>query len=76
MVFETNTVITEAQKASMEEFIDNIRILMNTLGYKILEQVPQAKDDTVYLFCKGKKSGASAKGFVSANGFTVVKRNM
>lgn len=28
-------------------------------------------DDTVYLFCKG--AGASAKGFVSAGGFTVLK---
>jgi len=67
-----NTVITEAQKASMEEFIDNVRILMNTLGYKILERVPQATDETVYLFCKNK-SGALAKGFVSAGGFTVLK---
>ena len=66
-----NTVLKEAQIASMEEFIDNVRILINTLGYKVLVPVPQAGDDTEYLYCKG--SGASAKGFVSAGGFTVLE---
>ena len=63
-----NTVLKEAQIASMEEFIDNVKILINTLGYKVLVPVPKANDETIYLYCKG--SGASAKGFVSAGGFT------
>ena len=66
-----NTVLKEAQIASMEEFIDNVKILINTLGYKVLVPVPKATDETIYLFCKG--SGASAKGFVSAGGFTVLE---
>lgn len=66
-----NTVLKEAQIASMEEFIDNVKILMGTLGYKVLVPVPKASDDTIYLYCKG--SGASAKGFVSKAGFTVLK---
>ena len=66
-----NTVLKEAQIASMEEFIDNVRILINTLGYKVLVPVPKANDETIYLYCKG--SGASAKGFVSAGGFTVLE---
>lgn len=65
-----NTVLKEAQIASMEEFIDNVKILINTLGYRVLVPVPKATDDTVYLYCKG--SGASAKGFVSNGGFTVL----
>lgn len=69
-----NTVIKESQGASMEEFIDNVKILINTLGYKVLMPVPKATDDTVYLYCKG--SGASAKGFVSAGGFTVTKGSL
>lgn len=32
-----NTVIKEAQIAVMEEFINNVKILLNTLGYKVLE---------------------------------------
>ena len=66
-----NTVLKEAQIAIMEEFIDNVKILINTLGYKVLVPVPKATDETIYLFCKG--SGASAKGFVSAGGFTVLE---
>ena len=68
---EFNTVLKEAQIASMEEFIDNVKILINTLGYKVLVPVPKADDGTTYLYCKG--SGASAKGFVSAGGFTVLE---
>lgn len=66
-----NTVMKESQIASMEEFIDNVKIIINTLGYKVLEPIPHADDKTVYLYCKG--SGANAKGFVSSGGFTVLK---
>ena len=69
-----NTVLKEAQIASMEEFIDNVKILINTLGYKVLVPVPKATGDTVYLFCKG--SGALAKGFISAGGFTVTRGSL
>ena len=68
-----NTVLKESQIASMEEFIDNVKTLINTLGYKVLEPVPKASDKTIYLFCKGKESGALAKGFISNGGFTVLK---
>lgn len=66
-----NTVMKESQIASMEEFIDNVKIIINTLGYKVLEPVAHADERTEYLYCKG--SGASAKGFVSFGGFTVLK---
>lgn len=66
-----NTVMKESQIAAMEEFIDNVKVLIGTLGYKVLVPVPQAADDTLYLYCKG--SGGSAKGFVSSAGFTVLK---
>ena len=61
----------ESQIASMEEFIDNVKIIINTLGYKVLEPVSHVDEKTVYLYCKG--SGANAKGFVSSGGFTVLK---
>ena len=69
-----NTFLKESQKAYMEEFIDNVKVLINTLGYNVLVPAPKATDDTTYLFCKG--SGASAKGFVSSGGFTVVKNSV
>ena len=44
---------------------------MNVLGYKVLTPVPQATSTTTYLYCKSKE--ASAKGFISTGGFTVLK---
>lgn len=67
----SKTVLKESQIASMDEFIDNIKILIATLGYNVLTAIPQAADDTKYLFCKG--SGAEAKGFISSGGITVLK---
>ena len=66
-----NTILKESQIASMEEFIENVKVLMSALGYKVLVPVPQASDNTIYLYCKG--SGANAQGFLSNGGFTVLK---
>lgn len=65
-----NTVMKESQIAFMEEFIDNVKIIINTLGHKVLEPVPHADEKKVYLYCKG--SGTNVKGFVSSGGFTVL----
>ena len=61
----------ESQIATMEEFIDNIKILISALGYAVLTPTPQATCDTDYLYCKGQT--ASAKGFISSGGLTVLK---
>lgn len=65
------TVLKESQTAIMDEFIDNIKLLMSALGYKFLEAMPKAKVNTTYFYCKGKD--AQGKGFISASGFTVLK---
>ncbi len=65
------TVLKESQIATMEEFIDNIKILIGTLNYNVLTPMPQATPTTHYIYCKG--SGASAKGFISSGGLTVLK---
>lgn len=36
-----NTVVKEWQIAAMDEFIDNVKILINALGYKVLEPIEQ-----------------------------------
>ena len=61
----------ESQIATMEEFLENIKVLIGTLNYSVLTPMPKATEDTKYLYCKG--SGASAKGFISAGGLTVLK---
>ena len=66
-----NTIIKESQIATMEEFINNLAVLLNAIGYKILVPVPKPTANTTYLYCK---SGTTVgKGFVSAGGFTVIE---
>ncbi|MCD7883186.1 MAG: GIY-YIG nuclease family protein [Lachnospiraceae bacterium] len=36
----SHTVLKESQIAVMDEFIDNVKVLINALGYKVLEPIP------------------------------------
>lgn len=69
-----NTVIKESQIAAMEEFLDNIRTLINALGYKVLEPLRKAEsssgDTPEMLFLQ--QGSASAKGMVTSEGFVVL----
>ena len=69
-----NTVMKESQIAVMEEFIDNVKILINALGYKLLEPFSQvespasdADDEILYL----TSGSAKATGKVTTEGFVV-----
>lgn len=69
-----NTVIKEAQIAVMEEFVDNVEILINALGYKVLEPLVQSNsstsrlnDELLYI----TSGTVNAKGKVTAEGFVV-----
>lgn len=71
-----NTVLKESQIAVMEEFVDNVKVLINALGYKVLEPLVQISenraetdDELLYLSC-GK---AGATGKVTSEGFVVMK---
>ena len=65
------TVLKESQIASMDEFIDNIKILIKTLGYPVLDIGNESNTKKVLFYCKG--NNASASGYPSTNGFTVLK---
>lgn len=65
----------ESQISIMEEFIDNVKILINTLGYKILEPLLQEDenskiDDEILNIIT---SPAKANGKVTTEGFVVLK---
>ena len=71
-----NTVMKESQIAVMEEFVDNVKTLINALGYKVLEPVLQvdsavatADDELLYL----ATGGATATGRVTSEGFVVLQ---
>lgn len=65
------TVLKESQIASMDEFIDNIKVLIKILGYSVLDAGNEQKYQKLILHCKG--NNAFASGYPSANGFTVLK---
>ena len=80
-----NSVISEADEAAMLEFIDNIKIIINTLGFNVLEKIgiftiTKNKRDNcdnkkiITLYCTGKRDEQiKAFGFVDAKGFLVCK---
>src|SRR5574344_964942 len=72
------TTIKESEIATMEEFIDNVKVLINTLGFKVLEPIKQPKNS----LNKGTQEDESlelaigdikAYGNVSPEGFVVYK---
>lgn len=69
-----NTVMKESQIAVMEEFIDNVKILINALGYKVLEPFAQLDsptatvDDEILYITSGS---VNASGKVTSEGFVV-----
>ncbi len=69
-----NTVMKESHISVMEEFINNVKILINALGYKVLEpfvqkESPLAKTDDEILYLS--TSSANALGKVTTEGFVI-----
>lgn len=70
----SNTVLKESQMATMNEFIDNIKILVNALGYKVLEPMvindsaSTTDDEKLYM----STGTAKAEGFVTTEGFVLL----
>ncbi len=73
----TKSSISEPDQAEMEEFIEYIKILINTMGFKVFE--PFVKEDAANtvsedLFIKGAR-GANAIGKRVSDGFVVFKNS-
>jgi len=71
-----NTVMKESQIAAMEEFIDNIKILINALNYKVLvplihNEPNSTSVDEVLLYLS--RGDYRATGKVTSEGFVVLK---
>jgi hypothetical protein len=66
-----NARLNKAQKAAAFEFIDDAKVLLHALGYTIFKEKEHEPIDTPLLYCKGEI--ANAVGYMSANGFTVLK---
>lgn len=70
----TQSSISESDRAEMEEFIENIKMLVNTLGHKVFDEKrelkPKPKQET--FFIKAAR-GAEGQGEPTSDGFVVFK---
>lgn len=71
-----NTVMKESQVAVMEEFVDNVKILINALGYKVLDPLLQSgvdatsvEDEELFI----NIGSTCASGIITSEGFVVLK---
>lgn len=71
----TKSNISEPDQAEMEEFIDNLQLLVNTLGHKIFESVISKTDSTSDDVFQINQKGLSAKGKPTNEGFVVFKES-
>ena len=70
--------LTEPEQAEMEEFLYNIRLLINALGHKILEPVIKIDSESTeekseqYCYIQAAR-GADATGILTSEGFVVLR---
>lgn len=73
-IIPTQSSISESDRAEMEEFIEYIKMLVNTLGHKVFDEKrefkPRQKQET--FFIKSVRS-ADGQGEPSSDGFVVFK---
>ncbi len=68
----TRPTISESDIAEMEEFLYNMKLLINSLGYKVFEQLKQIKNNKLNTFGIQATRGANAEGIPTTEGFVVL----
>ncbi|MBQ20603.1 MAG: methionine sulfoxide reductase [Flavobacteriales bacterium] len=73
-IVPTQSSISEPDRAEMEEFIENIKMLVNTLGHKVFEEKREfkPKQKQAIFFIKAAR-GADGQGEPTSDGFVVLK---
>lgn len=70
----TLSTISEADRAEMEEYIENIKLLVNALGHKVFEEKREISITQVQnIFYINAARGANASGEPTSDGFLVFK---
>jgi len=71
----TLSSVSEYDEAMLEEFIENAKLLVNTLGYKAFEQISQPSNNAnnIDLLYTKTARGADAIGYMVSDGFVVKK---
>ncbi len=69
----TRSSISEFDESMLEEFISNTKLLVNTLGYKVFEDLDAEIESNQQIFSLVGARGAEAKGVLVNDGFVVFK---
>lgn len=72
----TCSSIAEFDLAMLEEFIENTKLLVNSLGYKVfdcIEENLKSKPDSTCYFYIDAARGATGKGLIVSDGFAVLQ---
>lgn len=73
----TRSMISESDQAVMEEFLENIQLLINTMGYKVFTELKDEIDvSKSNIFHLKAARGAEAKGQPTQEGFVVFKNSI
>lgn len=73
-VTPTQSSISESDRAEMEEYIENIKLLVNTLGHKVFEEKREIKQQHKQkTFMIKSARGADGQGEPTSDGFVVFK---
>lgn len=73
-IIPTQSSISESDRAEMEEFIENIKMLVNTLGHKVFDEKREFKPKQKHeIFSIKAARGADGQGEPSSDGFVVLK---
>ena len=68
--------ISESDRAEMEEYIENIKMLVNTLGHKVFDEKREFKPKQKQnIFLIKAPRGADAQGEPTSDGFVVFKKS-
>lgn len=74
--YPTRSIISESDQSEMEEFLENIKLLVNALGFKIFEELRKEQsfeEEIKSTFYIKATRGADAKGQMTNEGFIVLK---
>jgi len=66
------TKLPEYGQADMESYLDNLKIVLPALGYNVFSVAPKERKQKTKEFTLSVK-GISARGFLSKNGFVILK---
>ena len=75
----TCSSISEYDEAMLAEFLENTKLLVNTLGYKTFDSVEEStvnKENKNTVFEIVAARGANAKGVIVSDGFAVLKESV